>query len=92
MEAYHVIKTISVTEKSTHLTDDGKYTFIVDPRADKGQIKRAVEQLFDRKVDSVNVMSRRGKVRRTRYGIGKRADIKKAIVTLAEGQEPIEFF
>lgn len=91
MEAYHVIKTIAMTEKSNELSSAMKYTFIVDPRADKLQIKRAVETLFSRKVASVNVMYRLGKSRRTRYGAGKRPDLKKAIVTLKAGEEPIAF-
>ncbi len=92
MNDYQVIKTVSVTEKTAHLSEEGKYTFVVDHRADKGQIKRAVEALFERKVDSVNVMNRIGKSRRTRYGVGKRSDWKKAIVTLKDGQEPLQLF
>jgi len=74
-----------VSEKSYGLLDDGKYTFIVDPRANKTQIKIAVEQIFDVKVDSVHTMNRPGKARRTRFGTGKRKDVKRAIVTLREG-------
>lgn len=92
MNPYHIIKTVSVTEKSAHEAEDKKYTFVVDPRADKLQIKRAVETIFDRKVESVNTLNRRGKSRRTRYGSGKRSDWKKAVVTLKEGQEPIDLF
>ena len=60
--------------------------FIVDPRANKTQIKIAVEQVFGVKVLSVNTMNRQGKTRRTRFGIGKRANTKRAIVSVAEGQ------
>ena len=67
------------------LLDEGKYTFIVDPRANKTEIKIAVEQIFDVKVDSVHTMNRVGKARRTRFGTGKRKDTKRAIVTLREG-------
>lgn len=92
MDPYQVIKTISVTEKSADLTEFNKYTFIVHVDATKPQIKRAVKELFEREVDSVNVMNRMGKARRTRQGAGRRADWKKAIVTLKEDEEPIEFF
>jgi len=74
-----------VSEKSYNLLDEGKYTFEVDPRANKTEIKIAVEQIFDVKVDSVNTMNRKGKSRRTRFGTGRRKDTKRAIVTLREG-------
>jgi large subunit ribosomal protein L23 len=74
-----------VSEKSYALLDQGKYTFVVDPRANKTEIKRAVEQIFDVKVESVHTMNRPGKTRRTRFGLGKRKDTKRAIVTLREG-------
>jgi large subunit ribosomal protein L23 len=74
-----------VSEKSYNLLDEGKYTFVVDPRANKTEIKIAVEQVFGVKVDSVNTINRKGKTRRTRYGLGKRKDTKRAIVTLREG-------
>lgn len=74
-----------VSEKSYGLMDEGKYTFEVDPRANKTEIKIAVEQIFDVKVVSVNTINRKGKTRRTRYGLGKRKDVKRAIVTLGEG-------
>ena len=74
-----------VSEKSYGLLDEGKYTFVVDPRANKTEIKIAVEQVFSVKVDSVNTINRKGKTRRTRSGTGKRKDTKRAIVTLREG-------
>ncbi|PZR54863.1 50S ribosomal protein L23 [Xylanimonas oleitrophica] len=74
-----------VSEKSYNLLDEGKYTFVVDPRANKTEIKIAVEQVFGVKVDSVNTINRKGKTRRTRVGLGKRKDTKRAIVTLREG-------
>ena len=67
------------------LLDEGKYTFVVDPRANKTEIKIAVEQIFSVKVASVNTINRKGKTRRTRFGLGKRKDTKRAIVTLREG-------
>ena len=75
-----------VSEKSYSLLDQGKYTFIVDPRANKTEIKIAVERVFNVKVDSVHTLNRPGKTRRTRFGLGKRKDTKRAIVSLAEGQ------
>ncbi|MBK7722637.1 MAG: 50S ribosomal protein L23 [Austwickia sp.] len=74
-----------VSEKSYGLMDQGKYTFIVDPRANKTEIKIAVEAIFGVKVSSVNTLNRQGKARRTRLGIGRRKDTKRAIVTLKEG-------
>lgn len=74
-----------VSEKSYGLLDEGKYTFLVDPRANKTEIKIAVEQVFDVKVGSVNTANRKGKARRTKFGMGRRKDTKRAIVTLREG-------
>lgn len=74
-----------VTEKSSRLQDVGKYTFIVDPRANKTEIKNAIEKIFGVKVEKVATMNRPGKTYRRRDGIGKRADTKRAVVTLREG-------
>ena len=74
-----------VSEKAYTLLDQGKYTFVVDPRANKSEIKRAVESVFGVKVESVHTLNRVGKTRRTRFGLGKRKDTKRAIVTLREG-------
>ena len=74
-----------VSEKSYGLLDEGKYTFVVAPDANKTQIKQAVEEVFRVKVTGVNTLNRQGKRRRTRTGWGKRVDTKRAIVTLAEG-------
>ncbi len=74
-----------VSEKSYGLLDENKYTFIVDPRANKTQIKIAVEQIFGVKVLSVNTINRQGKTRRTRYGIGRRPNTKRAIISVAPG-------
>ena len=75
-----------ISEKSYRLVDDGKYTFLVAPDANKTQIRQAVEHVFRVKVTGVNTINRPGKRRRTRYGWGKRADTKRAIVTLAAGE------
>ena len=74
-----------VYEKSYGLLEEGKYTFIVDPRSNKTEIKIAIEQIFGVKVASVHTLNRQGKARRTRFGMGKRKDTKRAIVTLREG-------
>src|SRR4029078_3059379 len=74
-----------ISEKSYGLLDENKYTFIVSPDANKTQIKIAGEQVFGRKVTNVNTINRQGKVTRPRYGFGKRANTKRAIVSLADG-------
>ena len=74
-----------VSEKSYNLIDEGKYTFEVYPRSNKTEIKQAVESIFKVKVSSVNTMNRVGKERKTRFGLGKRKDTKRAIVTLKSG-------
>lgn len=74
-----------ISEKSYGLIDDNKYTFLVSPDANKTQIKIAVEQVFNVRVTSVNTINRNGKRKRTRFGIGKRNDTKRAIVGLAAG-------
>ncbi|MFV0533554.1 MAG: 50S ribosomal protein L23 [Cumulibacter sp.] len=80
-----------ISEKSYGLIEENKYTFLIRPDANKTQIKIAVEQIFDVKVLAVNTINRQGKRKRTRYGVGKRKDTKRAIVTVAEGDR-IEIF
>ncbi len=80
-----------ISEKTYGLLDENKYTFIVDPRANKTEIKQAVEAIFDVKVTSVNTMNRTGKRKRRGLVVGKRPDVKRAIVTVADGDE-IELF
>ncbi|HNQ92024.1 MAG TPA: 50S ribosomal protein L23 [Alphaproteobacteria bacterium] len=75
-----------VTEKSMMGSQHGQVTFNVAPDATKPQIKHAVEALFDVKVVAVNTVVTKGKVKRFKGILGKRSDVKKAIVTLAEGQ------
>jgi large subunit ribosomal protein L23 len=75
-----------VSEKSYSLLDENKYTFLVAPEANKTEIKIAVEAVFNVNVIRVNTSNRKGKVRRTRRGFGKRPDTKRAIVTVADGQ------
>jgi large subunit ribosomal protein L23 len=74
-----------VSEKSYNLIDQGKYTFEVAPGSNKTEIKQAVEVIFNVKVASVNTLNRIGKTKRTRFGMGKRKDTKRAIVTLRSG-------
>lgn len=74
-----------ISEKSYNLIDEGKYTFEVDPRANKTEIKLAIEKIFNVQVATINTLNRQGKTRRTRFGMGKRKDTKRAIVSLKSG-------
>ena len=75
-----------VSEKSYDLVSDfNTYTFVVDPRSHKTEIKQAIEEIFDVTVTSVNTMNRKGKKKRTGWVVGKRKDTKRALVTLAPG-------
>ena len=90
---YEIIKRPIITEKSMSLLDENKYTFEVDKNANKPEIKAAIEQIFDGvKVQKVRTMNYEGKRVRTRHGIGKRADWKKAVVTLTADSAEIEYF
>jgi large subunit ribosomal protein L23 len=80
-----------VSEKSYSLLDNNAYTFRVHPDANKTEIRQAVESIWDVRVVSVNTMNRRGKSKRFRFTSGRRADTKRAVVTLAEGDK-IEIF
>ena len=85
MNIHKVLERPTITEKSTVLQESGKYTFRVAPKANKVQVKEAVEKSFNVTVIGVNITKTHGK--RKRYGsrMTKKPDIKKAIVTLAEG-------
>ena len=76
-----------VSEKTVGLNENGVYTFVVDPGANRVQIRQAVEQLFGVRVAKVNTLNRKGKRKRNRrtFTYGSRPDIKRAIVTLAAG-------
>ena len=80
-----------VSEKSYSVLDQNWYTFLVHPDANKTEIKIAIQQIFDVRVLSVNTLNRQGKRKRTRTGWGKRKDVKRAIVKLADGDR-IEAF
>jgi large subunit ribosomal protein L23 len=82
-----IIKALIRTEKSTLAEPVGKYLFLVGRSANKIQIKRAVENIYKVKVESVNTFISLGKLKKVRYQIGKTPDLKKAIVTLREGQK-----
>ena len=83
---YDVIVSPVITEKATTLSEHNKVVFRVRKDATKPQIKEAVERLFDVKVVSVNTLLTKGKVKMFRGKRGQRSDVKKAVVTLAEGQ------
>ena len=83
---YDVIRSPVVTEKSTAATEHNKVIFNVASSASKSDIKAAVEALFKVKVTAVNTLVRKGKNRRFRGIAGRTGDVKRAIVTLAEGQ------
>jgi large subunit ribosomal protein L23 len=82
---YDVIRSPIITEKATYASEQNKVVFKVSDTATKPQIKAAVEKLFDVKVVSVNTLVRKGKEKRFRGRLGRQADSKRAIVTLAEG-------
>ena len=85
---YDVIIKPIITEKTMAITEEGKYTFVVAPDAEKPEIKAAAEKLFGVKVVSVNVANFDGKVKRLRNKPGKTASFKKAVVTIdTEGAE-----
>ncbi|WP_336651533.1 MULTISPECIES: 50S ribosomal protein L23 [unclassified Leucobacter] len=84
--AHDVIIRPIVSEKSYNLIDaNGQYTFEVQPTANKTEIKLAIETVFGVKVEKVRTLNRKGKTRRTKFGMGKRKDTKRAIVTLKSG-------
>ena len=92
LTSHDIIRKPVITEKSMSDMAEKKYTFIVHVDANKSQIKRAIEEVFDVKVESVNTMNGLGKTKRMGVHVGKRSDYKKAIVTLTEDSNSIEFF
>lgn len=81
-----------VTEESMDKMADKKYTFQVYKKANKTEIKKAVEKVFDVKVEKVNTMNIQGKMKRMGVNVGRRPGWKKAVVTLTEDSKEIEFF
>ena len=91
MDPSQVIIRPVVSEKSYAGIEENTYTFLVDKRSNKTEIKEAIQQIWNVQVTSVRTLNRKGKVKRRRYTTGKRADEKRAIVTLAQGDH-IEIF
>jgi large subunit ribosomal protein L23 len=83
---YDVIVSPAITEKSTMASEQNQVIFNVAKKASKPEIKAAVEALFGVKVMAVNTLVRKGKIKRFRGTIGRQSDVKKAVVTLADGQ------
>ena len=92
MKNFDIIIRPIITEKTMADMEEDKYTFEVAKKSNKSEIKKAIEEIFSVKVAKVNTMNMTGKVKRQGMNVGKRPDWKKAIVTLAPGSEPIEFF
>lgn len=93
LKYYDIIKKPVITEKSMNAMNNKKYTFIVHPQATKGQIKEAVEKMFDgTKVDKINTMNYDGKIKRRGRTVGRTAKYKKAIVKLTQNSKDIEIF
>lgn len=92
ISSHDIIRKPVITEKTMAAMALNKYTFIVQINTNKSQIKRAVEEVFGVKVANVQTLRTMGKTKRMGVHVGKRADYKKAIITLAEGSKGIEFF
>ncbi len=91
--AYDIIRRPVITEQSMADVADKKYVFMVDVESNKTEIKAAVEEIFGVKVAKVNTVRMQGKVKRTgAYPAGRRAEYKKAVVTLTADSKTIEFF
>ena len=90
--AHDIIRGPVFTEKSYDQIPLKKYSFEVAIDANKVEIKKAIEEIFDVQVDSVNTMTHKGKEKRQGYTSGRTAKVKKAVVTLKESSKPIEFF
>ena len=87
---YDIVLAPHITEKSTMLSETNSVVFRVAASATKPEIKAAVEALFNRKVASVNTLVTKGKTKRWKGKPYQRSDVKKAIVRLAEGEQPID--
>lgn len=89
---YDIIIEPIMTEKSYDQLADNKYTFLVDINAKKPEIKRAIEEIFDVKVEKVNTIRQLGKIKRMGMYSGRRPSYKKAIVKLTPDSKEIDFF
>jgi large subunit ribosomal protein L23 len=92
LTSHDIIRKPVITEKSMAVMAEKKYTFIVDIHANKTQVKKAIEEVFGVVVENVRTLKNIGKTKRVGVHIGKRADFKKAIVTLTTESKTIEFF
>lgn len=92
LTSHDIIRKPVITEKSMAAMAEKKYTFIVHMSANKTMIKKAVEEVFGVKVADVKTIRTMGKNKRVGVHVGRRSDLKKAIVTLAEDSKTIEFF
>ena len=90
--AYDLVIRPIITESSMDLAAERKYAFKVDPRANKTEVKHAIEEIFDVDVAKVNIVNVNGKTKRLGRSVGKTADYKKAIVTLTPDSKEIEIF
>ena len=86
-KSYKIIRKPIVTEKATKLSEFNKVVFEVSSKSNKNEIKSAVEKLFSVNVKAVNIINIKGKVKRFKGVLGKRNDIKKAVITLKEGNK-----
>jgi len=84
--AYAVLVRPQITEKATMLASSGKYVFRVNPQANKSEIKKAIEKVYDVHVKKINIINVRGKKRRYGAVLGRTKDWKKAVVTVAPGE------
>lgn len=91
MEARDILIRPLISEKTSQMMEENKYVFVVAKKANKIEIAKAVTEIFNVKVESVNTMNKRGKTKRVGRTYGKRPDYKKAIVKLAAG-DTISFF
>lgn len=91
MHSTHIVKRPLISEKTTDMTEFNQYAFEVDMRANKLQIRRAIEELYNVRVRKVATIRRKGKVRRFRYGYVRTPNIKRAIVTI-HPDDTIELF
>ena len=92
MISYDIIKRPVISERSMEQSAEKKYTFIVDKKANKTQIKKAVEEIFEVKVDKVSTMNYDGRKKRVGKYVGIIASFKKAIVKLSADSKEIEIF
>lgn len=92
MISYDIIKRPVISEKSMGQSTEKKYTFIVDKKANKTQIKKAIEEIFEVKVEKVNTMNYDGRQKRVGRNVGTTASFKKAIVKLTADSKEIKIF